>query len=123
MTIDDVVGAILRVVPGITSDLDELRTTWEEPPPITLVMSTLGYAYVREAAQLDDTVKWAFFRVVEDAFDDPEDSVRDAVATGLLEAIVSGAERRGVPPWSVVDPYAGARTRDYLRAWDDFTMQ
>ncbi len=44
--------------------------------------------------------------------------VKDAVATGLLEGMVAETERLGLGS-RLIEDYAGHRTRDYSRAWDD----
>lgn len=121
MRLDDVVDELLGAVPEMAEDVAGLRELWAGDPPRTLLMSTIGKAYVREARHLSESKKRRFFASVEAALRDADDLVKDAVATGLLEAAVSEVERGGGDRSAIIDRYAEPLARHYVQAWDDFS--
>jgi hypothetical protein len=124
MRLDDVVDELVGAVPEAAQEVMEFRLLWEgESPPMTILMGTLGEVYVREAARLNEPAKRRFFAIVEQALQDGDDRVQNAVATGLLEAAVSTVERADGDRSEVIDRYAGPLARQYMQAWDDFCFR
>lgn len=124
MRFDDVVGEFVAAIPESAQDVVDLRAWWEEEdPPTTILMGTFGKVYVREAERMNEPAKRRFFAIVEQALQDGDDRVQNAVATGLLEAAVSAVERANGDRSEVIDRYAGPLARQYLQAWDDFCFR
>lgn len=119
MRFEDVVAALVKAVPDLGPQIAELHDSWEGDPPSTIVMATIGEAYVERYEHLDNSQKNAFFATVEAGLAGQEQSMIDAVATGLLEAVISEIERGGLDRVEIFDTQAGPLARRYVRAWDE----
>ena len=121
MDINDLADTLVRDIPTAALALAELREDWGGMAPDTVVLSMVGKAYARAAHGLASGVKEEFFAHVEAALAGPYQSVSDAVATGLLEAIISQVERDGADREAIFDLHAGPESKRYVKAWDEFS--
>lgn len=112
---------LVMSIPALAGDITFLRDRWGESPPPTVLMSAIGKGYVREVEILGESSKQSFFRKIEKALSEGDAFIKDAVATGLLEAVASESERRGLNRADVIDSLAGPAVLAYLAAWDEFT--
>lgn len=94
---------------------------WEpEPPPNTVVMSAIGHTIATHAKEMSSSELEAIFREVERQLIEGSESIRSAVATGLLEALLH-VESDKQFDFKVVVSYLGPRSVEYCREWDRFT--
>jgi len=93
---------------------------WDpEPVPLSVGLGALGNALVKAERDIPDEALARVAACVEEALESRGD-VRDAVATGFLEAI---AHRADQAPSSVerIVRSLGPRAVEYIRAWDEFS--
>jgi hypothetical protein len=119
---DDFISAVLRIAPGIgerlEADGDGVEPDVEIP---VLWMGYVGRALARTLDQLTAEQQQAVFDVVEQHLAGGSQLMRDAVATGLLEAVASevSSGRLDGPRLAAL---LGPQSRAYLDAWDQFTL-
>lgn len=97
------------------------RAEWEpESPPLTVAMSTLGRVVASGTQGRSDTDLKPVFDLVESLLTDGEESVKDAVATGFLESLLSESSA-GRLDFRRIAALLGQRAVHYCREWDKFT--
>ncbi|WP_455272816.1 DUF7674 family protein [Rhizobium herbae] len=62
----------------------------------------------------------ALFEVIELGMVRGDDGLKNAVATGLIEGLISSSDNR-LGEWEVIVPYLGPGSKDYADAWIKFT--
>lgn len=104
---------------------DLLEADGEQPTPDpelpVLWLSSVGHAVAGALPGLTDAARRKIFGVVEEVMVSGTETLRTAVATGLLEALASDMDRSPALRGLAV-PLLGTRSRAYLDAWDDFTL-
>lgn len=70
--------------------------------------------------QITDQERKLIFATMEKCLSDGSQDVQDAVATCFLEDIVT-AVCEGEAPWQQLIPLLGTKSRDYCKAWDEFS--
>jgi hypothetical protein len=114
-------NAVLDLVEGIERLCEvnrQLELEWApDAVPITVCMSALGRSLAAGSRPTADELRRVFERV-EILLARGDDSERDAVATGFLEALVSAVERDASLRW-VLDQ-TGPAARGYIAAWNGF---
>lgn len=97
------------------------RTEWEpEDPPITVVMSTLGRALASGVQECKQTDLKRVFDLVESLLTDGQDEVKNAVATGFLESLLSESSASKFD-FRRIATFLGKQAIRYCREWDKFT--
>ena len=100
--------------------VDEIVEDWRpEEPPITVLTSALGFSLVRSDDLSRENISTVFARV-EDVLVHGSEREKDAVATGLLEAVVSAIDENPERAWVLTE--AGTHATGYIRAWNRFTL-
>jgi hypothetical protein len=89
-------------------------------PPLTVAMGGIARSLIDRADQLREAELCAVFDVVETILSTGTQPEQDAVATGLLEALLAAADRNTVSGARVLS-FAGPKAAEYLRAWNAFT--
>lgn len=120
-SLEHLVEDLARVVPTLAAEIRRLRDSWEQNVPPTLLMSSIGKAYVRDLETTPEESQLLFFSKIEQALAEGDERMKNLITTGLLEAVVSEAFRCGVDRDSVIGSYAGPMALDYIAAWDDFS--
>src|SRR5688572_33092638 len=95
------------------------RESWApDPPPPTAVMGDLGSALVAAIDELDDGAIARVAAAIERGLEHPSDLVKDAVATGLIEAAMAATVEE--PAGARFLRELGPRALAYARDWDTF---
>lgn len=118
----DLIAALVRVAPDIEADLRAQGSSIEPDLEIpTLWMGDVGRAVAHVLDQLSPGARRAVFDVVERYLAGGSERMKDAVATGLLEAVASevSAGRLDGPALATL---LGPASRAYLDAWDQFSL-
>jgi len=98
-----------------------LNEEWRpDVPPTTIVFSMLGRAFCRHANRTTEEQMVAIWKTVEELILNGDDAVKNAVATGFLEAVLSESSA-GRCSISSVSGHFGPATIAYCKAWDEFT--
>lgn len=69
---------------------------------------------------MSDQNKEVVFNTIEQCLTEGDKLVREAVTTGLLEALLSESDD-GRLDFKLISNYLGSKTLEYCRAWDQFT--
>lgn len=100
--------------------VSELIEWQPDAPPATLVMAEYARALSEHLSSFTQPELRSVFELVEELLIDANESTKDVVATGFIEALQSLASA-GEFDFSPIRPLLGRRTRDYCQAWDRFT--
>ena len=116
--------AILQLVSTADSIRSEYETVVHEwlpdAPPLTIVFSTIGRGLCCYAPRASGHDLSAIGKIIENIFVYGESPVKNAVATGLLEAVL-GEASAGRFDMELLSKHFGPKTMDYCIEWDKFT--
>jgi len=120
----DFPAAVLRLAACHASLADRIAALTEEwkpeTPPPTIIMSALGDTLAGAAVGFSGEDLECVFLAVEGLLDSGDEKVKDATATGLLEALLAQASANKVD-FTLFAQYLGPQSRRYCREWDRFT--
>ena len=119
---DEFIGAVLQIAPGVGEQLEADGDGVEPDLEIPVVwMAFVGRALSATLDQLSVPQQRAVFDVIERHLAGGSQLMKDAVATGLLEALASevSSGRLSGPRLAAL---LGPRSRAYIDAWDQFTL-
>jgi len=118
--IDEAVALFIGTSSRLGQAYRTLRAEWlPDSPPTTLVFSSLGRSICRSIESDPDEEKILLWSTVENLMERGDEAVKNALATGLLEAVLSAASG-GLSITSITRRF-GPTTMAYCRAWDEFT--
>ncbi len=100
---------------------ENLKAEWfPDAPPATIVFSSLGRAFCQAATRSSVMELTEIWSVVEELVVNGDETVKNAVTTGLLEAILSESSAGRFCMSSIFEHF-GPATMSYCKAWDAFT--
>ena len=100
---------------------EQLIEEWSpDAPPLTIVFSSLGRSLCCHSSTSSDKALMEICTVIEELMNRGDDTVKDAVATGMLEGML-GESSAGMCDMLTLAPFLGAQTKAYCRSWDEFT--
>ncbi|MGH3348734.1 MAG: DUF7674 family protein [Nocardioides sp.] len=120
--LDDFADSLFQAVPAMKHALrsrgDEAEPDHEIP---VLWLGTVGRALVAVLPQLDEAQAATAFEIVERYVEGGSSSMKDALCTGLLEAVADevSAGRLDGPTLAAL---LGPESRAYVDAWDQFSL-
>jgi hypothetical protein len=110
----------LRILMAEFEDIEE-RLTLEFHPEPAGIFSLCGEAGWHIAANFHSLPNpRAIFEVIEAAMVKGDDTLQDAVATDLIEGLISSSDNRP-GGWDMIAPYLGVKSKLYADAWIEFT--
>ncbi len=118
----DLIAALLRVAPQVETELRAVGSSAQPDLEIPVVwMGDVGAAVARVFDDLAPGDRREVFDVVEHHLSTGSQKMKEAVATGLLEAVASevSAGRLDGPTLATL---LGPASRAYIDAWDQFTL-
>ncbi len=120
MTIDNAVTQFADVDQRFNAALKTVAEDWApEKPPVTFIMAEFGKVLANAARANNLGLLASGLSLVETCMMD-EQPVRDAVATGLLESLLSEASAQRLE-FAVVAQCLGEKSKAFCREWDSFT--
>ena len=120
MTIDTAVTRFSDLDERFGAALNNIVNDWApEKPPVTLIMAEFGKVFVEAAKSNELGVLMLGLELVEDCMKDDQ-SVRDAVATGLLECLLAESSAQRLD-FALIAQHLGAKSKTFCREWDTFT--
>ena len=90
---------------------------WEpDEPPVTILFAALGEGIARQFDNNKKESNLALFHLIESGMSSPNSELVTAVATGLIEAMVSqAAQVEGL--WLRMSPLLGYLSRRHAESW------
>ncbi|MDQ0419272.1 hypothetical protein J2045_000282 [Peteryoungia aggregata LMG 23059] len=110
----------LRILMPEFEEIEERLTLEFRPEPAGIV-SLCAEAGWQIAANFHSIPNpGALFEVIEAAMASGDDTLSTAVATGLIEGLISSSDNRP-GEWGMILPYLGVKSKAYADAWIEFT--
>ncbi|KAA5918991.1 hypothetical protein F1536_29020 [Achromobacter xylosoxidans] len=90
---------------------------WQpEEPPVTELFAALGYQIAEDFRCADTDANLRTFSLIEKAMESGDQELITAVATGIIEALVTrAAQVEGL--WAQVAPVLGRRSLHHAESW------
>ena len=111
---------IVCLLPGVGQKLDVCRKHWlPEPPPTTVLFSEVGGAIAEQLDELADDVCLRVFSRIEEGMISVDAQLRTAVATGLVEAMVTSSDANR-ELWHKIRRWFGPCSLKHAEAWRGF---
>lgn len=116
----DFLRRLVSQVPALGERLDCCLKDWEpEPAPLTVVFAEVGDAIAENLTALPEEVLREVFEKIEEGMRSPDLAIASAVATGLVEALVSRADKR--PEfWEYFEKLLGPASAKHAVSWRNF---
>ena len=101
----------------LQKSIDEMNEYWEpDQPPVTIMFAAIGKELVRQFDNLQNEKKLAVFQFIEDGINSYDIKLKTAVATGLIEALVSeSTENEDL--WLRIEQQLGGTSKHYALSW------
>ncbi len=113
--------SITLAVPQLNERLDDCLHRWGslEIPPITFMFAEVGDVIAENISTLPKHQLQEIFLKIEEGINNPDTVLSTAVATGLIEALVSNADKKP-ELWREFEKLLGAASLRHAVAWRDF---
>ncbi|WP_157771781.1 hypothetical protein [Stenotrophomonas rhizophila] len=109
--------AIAKRSPELQSAYDGTFDYWApDQPPVTILFAALGDEIAVTLGRCSLAAEQELFSRIEDAISSDDEELATAVATGLVESIVSKLAQDEVALHRVLSMF-GEQTRSHARAW------
>lgn len=103
---------------GAKTAAREVQDEWfPEDPPITTLFAAVGDRIAEEFDDSDEHASRAVSSLIEDAMESNDSTLVTAVATGLIEALVTRAVRGDARLWKRMALFLGPRSLHHAEAW------
>ena len=114
---EEFVGLLTATSGGVRVACQEVRNEWQpEEPPVTTLFAALGDRIAEDFGSTGMDTKRHMFSLIEQAMESGDQALVTAVATGLIEALVTRAVRsEGL--WEEMASLLGTRSRHHAEAW------
>jgi hypothetical protein len=117
----DATDRLLRSYPHLEQIRLAVALKWQpEEPPATVLYSAFGQSISETVGHLSNDEKTYIFDTIEQLLLQGDDIVRAAVATGLLEALLSQSSSNRFD-FRAISNHLRPNTRHYCQEWDRFT--
>ena len=116
MEINTALKHLVEVHPVFETAVEEFEAAFGNDVPL-LSMGRVGSAFVQYFDEFDEDSRLALFTRVDALLVCGDDATETAVATGLLEAVISHIENRGHDR-APIERYFGPEADAYVLAWE-----
>lgn len=118
--INDYVGVFTQRSEHIKNAVNLCVEYWlPEPAPLILLFTTIGKVLVKQLDALSDDEKTLLFQHIEDGMLSNEDELATAVATGLVESLVTASDGND-ELWRDIERHLGIESNKHAIAWKNF---
>ena len=106
--------------PPLKEVLDRCLCDWEpEMPPTTILFAKVGNAIGDYLNVCSANQRHKIFTGIEIAMTDPDENLKTAMATGLIESLVTKADKQeGL--WAQLEQYFGPISKNHALSWRKF---
>lgn len=116
---DTALGLLATVQPNVKQAISRLLEEWlPGTPPSTIMMASVGRTLASNV--LTEAEREQAFSLVERLLVGGDETVKNAVATGLLEAVLGMASANKCD-FRQISPFLGVESKRYCQEWDRFT--
>jgi hypothetical protein len=110
----------LADIAGLDPELEKVRLDtlayWsEETPPLTIAYADIGRAIVQHHDRFDADMRRNIYARIEEGMVSPDELLRSAVATGMIEAMSGRAGRLGT--WETIRAFFGPASLYHADWW------
>ena len=114
---EELVCLLVSASSGAQAAHQEVLDEWQpEAPPVTTLFAALGNRIAEEFGSAGVEANRRSFSLIEHAMESGDQELVTAVATGLIEALVTRAvQSEGL--WDEMAPLLGPRSRHHAYAW------
>lgn len=114
---EDFIGLLTATSGGVQAAYQEVLDEWQpDEPPITTLFAALGNRIAEDFASTDVDTNRRTFSLIEQAMESGDKGLVTAVATGLIEALVTrAAQSEGL--WEKMALLLGPRSRNHAEVW------
>lgn len=118
--IKDFLTEITSFSNSIKEEVDAVNKYWSpSEPPIIMLFARVGRKLVSIYPELDDNAKKNIFQYIEYGITSDNDDLATAVATGLIEAMVTTTD--DYPSlWKQFEKLLGKASKEHALAWRNF---
>ncbi len=114
----------IRLLAGLSKFLDDALNSvfkdWEpELPPITIAFESLGKAIAQNILSVPESTQEKIFSKIEDLMSSADQASSNAVATGLIEALLVETDKQD-ELWKKIEPLLGIESKKYVYEWNKF---
>ncbi|CAN7258012.1 hypothetical protein LJR235_001080 [Pararhizobium sp. LjRoot235] len=95
-----------------------VKEFYPSPPGINSLCSSIGWAIAENFESIEDI--HGVFDLIESGMRDGDHDLKDAIATGLIEAIISQTDHHP-GTWEKIVPHLGPLSAAYAIDWIKFT--
>ncbi|AZP14076.1 DUF7674 family protein [Undibacterium parvum] len=90
---------------------------WEpDLPPVTILFAAIGKELTRRFDSMGNESIVIVFELIEDAMNANDNVLKSAVATGIIEAIISESSRND-ELWSRIESQLGSTSKHHAEGW------
>lgn len=117
MGCEDFIGLLVVASGGVKGVYQEVLGEWQpEEPPVTTLFAAIGDRIAEDFVSVSDDANRRMFSLIEQAMKSGDQRLVTAVATGLIEALVTRAvQTEGL--WEQISPLLGGRSLHHAKAW------
>ncbi|WP_138411839.1 hypothetical protein [Stutzerimonas nosocomialis] len=114
---EDFVGLLVKTSDGVQAAYQEVLSEWQpDKPPVTTLFAALGDRIAVDFVCAGAPANRRIFFLIEQAMESSDQELVTAVATGLIEALVTRAVRSdGL--WKQMAPLLGPKSLHHAEAW------
>lgn len=107
---------LIDISPDFSVVYERVVNEWlPEDPPITTLFSALGNKMARDFSKESPENYKKWFSLIENGMSGEDEVLLVAVATGLLESLVTKAVELNI--WSSINSSLGKQSRNHAEAW------
>lgn len=101
--------------------LNEFYDEWEgdDNPPYIYLYSNIGRIIANNIFLFDDKKQIEIFSHIESGINSKDEYLATAVATGLIEALVSESDNN-TELWHIIENHLGIESKKHALAWKNF---
>lgn len=121
----DYLRNLVSDIPVLNEKLNRCFEYWENgappvmAPPVTIAFGDVGDAIVENLTTFSAEVRQKLFASIESGVTSPDVDLSTAMATGLVEALVSRSDR--VPgSWEELESLLGPASKDHALWWRNY---
>ncbi|EPO3623564.1 hypothetical protein ACT90E_000904 [Salmonella enterica] len=105
---------------SISETIGSVNEYWiPDESPLIMLFSQIGKSLVAIFSELDCVKNELLFKYIEDGMASDNDELATAIATGLVEAIVTSTDANQ-HLWGEIEGLLGVKSKEHALAWRNF---